>query len=224
MPVGFPGVDGDRNWLAMRLPGGVVLTGKQTDGQKLLTCCSWEDEAGIVRIQLPSGDSFDCRDPAASAALGVYLSASVQLVRVARYPDALPTNTGDDLRRGVGYDSSPVHIVTTASLEALGETHTHRESSDVRRMRPNLLIQANDPSDFAEERWVGHHLFFEGSDLVLIVREPTKRCALPARAQAGLPADPDLLKALRESDLQLGVYAAVVNPGLLRSGAAVYIG
>jgi MOSC domain-containing protein YiiM len=44
---------------------------------------------------------------------------------------------------------------------------------------------------------------------------------MPTRAQADLPADPRIMRAIVREGHNLGVYAAVVEPGEVRAGDPV---
>jgi uncharacterized protein YcbX len=98
-------------------------------------------------------------------------------------------------------DDAPVHIVTTASLARLG--------LDERRFRPNIVLEAE-----GEEDWLGRTLTVGAAKL--LVTHPTERCVMTTLAQADLPADPKVLRALDHG--VFGVYAKVIQPGRVRVG------
>jgi hypothetical protein len=103
------------------------------------------------------------------------------------------------------FDAGSVHLLTTASLDWVGE--------DVRRFRPNILLEA----DEREEAWVGRTLRI--GECELRVTDLVERCAMVDFAQSELPFDASVLRFLAQhNDAMLGVYADVVTPGVVRVG------
>ncbi|MET0698211.1 MAG: MOSC N-terminal beta barrel domain-containing protein [Mycobacterium sp.] len=116
---------------------------------------------------------------------------------------------------GTFVDLSPVHLLSTTSLASLS---ADGDGYDVRRFRPNVLVQIDDPaSEFPESAWVTATL--EIGTATMRVTVPTIRCVVPTRPQPGLELDRALTRRLAErTDRFLGVYADVVRPGVLRVG------
>lgn len=122
---------------------------------------------------------------------------------------------------GTFADAYPVHVLTTSSLRAVAE-HAGAAEVDVRRFRPNLLVDGA-PAGLAEQAWVGGTL--RVGEVGLRAEIPTVRCTVPLREQAGgLPADPAVSKAVsRVGDRCLGVYAETTRPGVVRVGDPVSV-
>jgi MOSC domain-containing protein len=116
---------------------------------------------------------------------------------------------------GTFVDLGPVHLLSTASLASLS---SGTERYDVRRFRPNVLVEIGDPDgEFPEAGWVGARLRIGTS--TMRVTTPTVRCVVPTRPQPGLDLDKALTRRLAErTDRFLGVYADVTEPGVLRVG------
>jgi uncharacterized protein len=113
------------------------------------------------------------------------------------------------------FDAHPVSLVGTASLDWCRE-HLGVDA-DRRRIRPNLVVDTSEP--FVEETWTGQVTV---GGVVLRTVERIERCRMVDIAQEGLPPEGGWLKALADTrDLSLGVYLAVVTPGVLRVGDAV---
>src|SRR4051794_12277421 len=111
---------------------------------------------------------------------------------------------------GALYDAYPILLVTRASLRALAE-HSPASQFDVRRFRPNVLID-RDGAEFAEFGWCGGRL--RAPDVAFEVETPALRCSSPTRQQGELPADPDVLRTINtHADRCLGVYANVAKSG-----------
>jgi uncharacterized protein YcbX len=116
---------------------------------------------------------------------------------------------------GALYDAYPIHLLTRASLRALAE-HSPGARFDVRRFRPNVLIDV-DGAELTEFGWCGGRL--RAPHVSFDAEIPALRCSVPAREQGGLPADPEVLRAVKaHADNCLGVYANVAQAGALAEG------
>jgi uncharacterized protein YcbX len=113
-------------------------------------------------------------------------------------------------------DSSPVHILSTATLASLG----NGTAEDARRFRPNMVVDAGEGDPYPEDAWVGQVVTI--GDASLEVLERCERCVMPSLAQRGLPPDPDVRRRLlaRTGD-HAGVLARVLEPGTVAQGDAV---
>ena len=118
---------------------------------------------------------------------------------------------------GTYFDAMTLHVVTTASIETLKTTGG--SDFDVRRFRPNVVIE-NAGNGFVEAEWTGGSLTLGAC--TAFVDCPTPRCSMPTRAQAGLPADPKVLRTIvQAAERCLGAYATVTRGGAVRVGDAV---
>ncbi|MFK8040827.1 MOSC domain-containing protein [Congregibacter sp.] len=124
---------------------------------------------------------------------------------------------------GTYNDMAPIHLLTTASLRHMAELSG--ESFDVRRFRPNFLVETNDGiSGLAEFSWIGKRL--QIGDVELEVAAKTIRCSMPARPQQpfDLPGNPKIAKALyEETNRFMGAYLSVVKPGSVSAGDEVVL-
>lgn len=115
-------------------------------------------------------------------------------------------------------DAGQVSLVGTASLACCAERWGG--SADPRRTRTNLVVATDTP--FIEDDWVGKWL--EIGEVGLAVVAQTPRCRMVDLDQDGVRAGAGWLKPLaRERSLNLGVYADVDRPGLLRVGDPVRV-
>jgi uncharacterized protein YcbX len=113
---------------------------------------------------------------------------------------------------GTYFDAYPIHVLTTSSLRAM-ESFNATAVWDVRRFRPNFLIETADGIEgLVETRWRGQHLRL--GELVLKCEMPTVRCGMTTHAQANLPKDPSVLRSIvKDAEQNLGIYASVVSAG-----------
>lgn len=117
---------------------------------------------------------------------------------------------------GIFADVYPVHILTTSSLRAMA---AHGGDFDVRRFRPNILIESSGEG-LVENDWIGGTL--RTGTVGIRVEVPTVRCSVPLRPQPGLAADPSVVKAIsRHNERCLGVYCNVTTVGSVAVGDAV---
>ncbi|HYV59154.1 MAG TPA: MOSC domain-containing protein [Acidimicrobiia bacterium] len=122
---------------------------------------------------------------------------------------------------GTYFDAFPIHVVTDRSLETLARLAPGSDF-DVRRFRPNVVVAAGDDvdGDFPEQGWLGRKL--DVGDAELEVTAACPRCVMVTRDFAELPEDRQVLRTVvRHADQNIGVYANVVRPGTLQTGAAV---
>ncbi len=229
------GVRGDRYRALMDLGNKRILSAKRLG--VLLTAIA--DEQGVT---LPDGQRVDYEHPEVSTVLSTWLDRPVQLCNTDEIPGLgieqlsyqMTFDPPDDASEyydipmppGSFLDLAPLHIMTTATLDAC-RTRRPDLDWDVRRFRPNLLIDI-DAEPYVEDSWVGRPIRI-GSDLVAEVQQGTVRCAMPLRAQPSLGADfpelarePDLFRAMNElrPDManHLGVYVNVTTPGTVHVG------
>jgi len=121
---------------------------------------------------------------------------------------------------GTYFDAFPVHVLTTASLEAMRQFNP-AAVWDVRRFRPNFLIRSADGIEgLTESEWAGKTLRIGSVELKCEI--PTVRCGMTMQAQADLPKDPSVLRSIvKDANQNLGIYANVVSSGKVSEGDRV---
>ncbi len=204
--LGPQGVAGDRQW-AVYTPDGGIGSGKtshrfrRVDGLLGYRASLDDASAGAVPlVESPAGERWRADDPQAAEQLSAQLGRPLRVDREGEVPHK---------------DASPLHLVSTAALRALGQLLG--EPVDIDRFRPNLLLEVPG-TGFAEDGWTGRELRL-GDDVVLRLGAGMPRCVMVDMAQGLLGADGRILKLLAsEHDLLLGVMAEVVRPGTVRVG------
>jgi uncharacterized protein YcbX len=130
---------------------------------------------------------------------------------------------------GSYYDAYPLHILTTASLEAMKQIAPQADF-DVRRFRPNVLIETDQSApetdrgapDLREFGWCNATL--STGETAMVVKIPTVRCSMPSRPQPGLGADTAVVKALAaHASRCIGVYAVITREGTIAVGDPVRV-
>ncbi len=121
---------------------------------------------------------------------------------------------------GTYFDAFPLHVLTTATLATL-EQRTPGSHFDVRRFRPNLVIEpAGDAQGLVEIDWCDKVLSIGAAKIK--IETPCVRCVMTTLPQGELTKDPAVLRTIvREAAQSLGVYATVVEPGVVCEGDPV---
>ena len=123
---------------------------------------------------------------------------------------------------GTYFDAFPLHVLTTASLELLSRLNP-AAVWDVRRFRPNFLIETDENvKGLVESEWSGQKIRLGSVELKCEI--PAPRCGMTIQAQKDFPKDPTILRSIvKDADQKLGIYANVITAGEIRLGDAVEI-
>jgi len=229
--LGPAGLPFDRRWGVVDVETGKVLSAKR-DGKLLLAASRLAGD--VPEVRLPDGGWT----PIGDAGLDDTLSAWVgRPVAVKAADDAAPASyqmnvdATDDASPivdlpcppGTFFDALPVHVLSTASLRTMRQSHPEG-AWDVRRFRPTMLVDLDgDVEGFREDAWIGSTVQVGEAELTVVA--PTVRCVMTTRAQPGLERDLDIVKAVnRDHESNLGVYAIVSRPGLVAVGDPITYG
>ena len=243
--VGTGGIVGDRRWALRDEDTGKVVSAKLPRPWRFLLDCAadTDDDGETLRFRLPDGTELAGTDPALLAALGDAAGRPVGLTAAdgsdalyaSEWPDMeglVLSNTAADIPVALAtektsfVDLAAIHLLTSASLRRLAEL-APGAAVDVRRFRPNLVLDTGDATGFVESEWVGRRLAI-GDTLVLRVADNATRCVMTTLAQGDLGADRSVLRTLALHNQQefggmgtsacLGAYCEVDVPGTVRSG------
>lgn len=120
---------------------------------------------------------------------------------------------------GTYFDLFPIHVLTTSTLQLMSRLNPAADW-DVRRFRPNVMVDTGSTAGAVENDWVGRAIRIGG--FVVKGELPTIRCAMPMHSQADLPRDPSVLRTIvREANQCLGLYASVIEEGSIDRGDPV---
>jgi uncharacterized protein YcbX len=215
------------------------------------------DELPPARIQLADGNSVLSDAADVDAVLSRFFGRKVELARAAQngytidqyHPDEEnydPEGHRDEVvearlgaaffnERGLPsavpegsfFDLFPLSVLTTSSLDRLGELEPESRF-DARRFRMNVIVDTP-ARGFVENEWLGRTLAI-GDDVQLAVALPDPRCVMPSLAQEDLPKDSRILKALAQHNRIdvagalypcAGVYAVAEATGTIRRDDSV---
>jgi uncharacterized protein YcbX len=223
--IGLEGVVGDRDWALVD-----TRTGRLMSAKRYSALLHWSaDDDGIT---VADGPTVRFDDPDINAILSEHLGRPVELHRSGldtslSYEMTFEPPNDDaeyiaiDAPPGRFVDLAPLHVVSKQTLEGCAAACPDL-NWDVRRFRPNLVVDAPGLEPFGEDAWCGHRLRVGGA--VLEPRQPTVRCAMPLRAQPTLDRQPDLYNALEDLHANhLGIYVWVEQPGAVALGDEVVL-
>ena len=137
--------------------------------------------------------------------------------------DNLPPEMQEYVSRpGTFFLVSPLHILTTASLDHMRANNPGADWN-LERFRPNIVIET-EPGIYglAEQTWLGRALRI--GETAIQCQGPTPRCGAVVRQQQGLKEDITILRSIvTEADQNLGIYGENIKEGSIRVGDPVYL-
>ena len=121
---------------------------------------------------------------------------------------------------GTYFDAFPISIMSQQSLASMNQLEGESRF-DVRRFRPNLLVDIPDTDHlFPEQAWVGKTLSIGSVKLKIDMTCP--RCSMTTHGFDDLPRDTEVMRKLvNHSDGNLGIYASVMQAGKVSAGDSV---
>ena len=223
------GVEGDRAWGILDRSDGRILTGRRAPA--LLFAVARLGSDGRPRIELPDGRELVGPGPATDEALSAWLGKPVTLVDAA-HADASRAeffaDATDDGSRAIEWtmpkgrfvDLAPVLVLTTAGLRGCASAYG-AGSWDVRRFRPNVLVEASGEG-WIEDEWIGRTLHVGSARLA--PRDRCVRCTMVNRAQPGLARDVEIYRTLsRIHGGDAGAWSQVAEQGMVSLGDVISV-
>lgn len=223
------GVRGDRSYGVLDLASGTVISAKR-EGRLLHAAAALGRDGPTIR--LPGGEVTTGTGTAVDATLSAWLGRPVSLIPAAPgqratyerqddFEDDASATSRWEGPPGSFVDSSPLHLLTTASLRALGLDRDDLQV-EVRRFRPNLVIDL-ESEGLVEQAWIGQDLALGSA--TLRVNRSCLRCVVTTREQpGGITRQLDVLRHInRAYDGSFGVRAMVVSKGRIRVGEPVEV-
>lgn len=243
------GITGDRAFALIDAATGNVASAKRPQlWRSLLGCAARShDTSAEVSVQLPGGSVHTAGDGVLDQLLSALTGRGVWLERVPpanaalerSHPEAVlaeglaaevgmdSLTLGQAAPPGTFFDYAPLHLITTATLDALSAGQPGGPFEPA-RYRPNIVIQSPPGSaGFPENAWVDGVLRI-GDKVTLRIVLASPRCAIPSLAHGALPPRPAALRAAAERNRVeipgfgnqpcAGVYAAVEREGTIRAG------
>jgi len=260
--VGARGLEGDRAFALIDLEDGRVASAKQPRKWGSLLDCRAQMDGDVAVITLADGSVVRSDDPEVDAVLSKSVGRDVRLAATApadrSFEEVWPSDIdglapeqvirgsaigevdgesvsafplGSLAPEGTFFDMTLLHVLTTATLERLAALAPDA-TFDVRRYRPNVLVEIDGSTGFVENDWPGRALHL-GPEVVAPVSMVTMRCVMTTLAQGhgDLLRDRDTLRAIAAHNRVeipgfgtwacAGAYADVAAGGRLRVGDPV---
>jgi MOSC domain-containing protein len=189
------------------LPDGAVVTSEQRDLPQILSTALGRD------VVLAQANDSGGTTPASAEEYWPDMEGL-------EYRD---TVTEWELPARTFFDLAVVHLLTTATIDRLRALYPAGRF-EVRRFRPNIVVDTGpDQTGFVENEWIGHTIAI-GDAVRLQISGPCPRCVMTTLPQGDLPRDAGILRtAAQHNQANVGVYADVLAPGVIRRGARVTV-
>ena len=136
-----------------------------------------------------------------------------------------------NLKHGI-FDEACISVISLGTVHGV-ERESGREL-DLRRFRPNIVIETDSAEPFAEDRWVGRTLMFGNENSVAApmaaraaigIMMKDERCVMVNFDPDTAERDSEVMKTVvRMNGNYAGVYGTVVRAGELRVGQVVTLG
>ena len=209
--LGLHGLEGDRRFAFCRLAeqGGFPwLTASRLNEMILFKPLGSEDNLIPTHVRTPQGMTFELRSKDLADEISRRFGAEVQLMQ---------------LNHGI-FDEANISLISQETILEV-ERETER-TLDIRRFRPNILIETNSNKPFEEDHWVGHTICFgeesDGPALSVTLRD--KRCVMINLDPDTALQDAKVMKSvIRLNDNNAGVYGTATKIGNLIVGQKVYL-
>jgi len=245
------GVKGDRIFALKELETGFIVSAKNPKKWKSIIELEafWKDEKLKIR-QIKTGQVFDNENDITNLVekltarkVSLVSNSNTQEIREA---DRSPIKEIGSIinqeplasasKKGHFFDFAPIHLMTTSSLKMMSQFYP-KGKFDIKRFRPNLVIDTGNKTGFIENEWLGKTLHI-GANLQIKIIEPCPRCVMTTLQQGQLKKDNEILKTIvRHNQIEshtyypgtllkgvLGVYGIVEKSGEIDLGDKVVLG
>ena len=203
------GLDGDRRFAFRRVSDrGDFPWLSAGRARRMILFTSVVSDSGPTHVRSPEGKVFDIADPELANEIAGQTSMELELMNI---------------KHGV-FDEASVSIVSVATITKIG-SEVGREL-DVRRFRPNLVLETTENRAFEEDSWVGKTISFGDGDKSASVAVTLRdlRCAMLNIDPDTAESDPEISRAVaRLNDYFAGAYATVLRAGIIETGQTVYV-
>lgn len=248
------GVIGDRSFALIDAETGKVCSAKRHDlwgGLFDFSARLVSESPRVAHIDFPDGTEATTADPDVSGRLSAALGRDVRLSATApddakieeiwpkvkgprHYGPTVGEHDGETVidviasfaAPGDFFDFAAIHLLTTNTVAELRRLEPD-SVFDVRRFRPNIVVEVPDASGFVENDWST----IRAGGIELNVLMPVPRCVMTTLAQSELPKDSGILRATARHNMIetgplgempcAGVYASVASSGTIRVGDTV---
>lgn len=162
-----------------------------------------------THVRTPEGNEYELRSNELRLDVSARLGSDVEMM---------------NLKHGI-FDESCLSVINLSTVQCvLSESG---RDVDLRRFRPNVVIEPINTQPFAEDGWVGGSLRFGEGDTAATLRVTMRdeRCVMVNLDPDTAERDSEVMKTVvRLNGNFAGVYGNVLTPGDLRVGQVVTLG
>jgi uncharacterized protein YcbX len=166
-----------------------------------------------THVRTPEGNEYELRSNELREEISSRFGSDVELM---------------NLKHGI-FDEACISVISLGTVHGI-ERESGREV-DLRRFRPNVVIETGSAEPFTEDKWVGRTLMFgdgnSGSAPTAVIGVTLKdeRCVMVNLDPDTADKDSSVMKTVvRLNQNYAGVYGTVVKAGELRVGQVVTLG
>jgi len=173
-----------------------------------------------THVRTPDGKEYELRSDELREELSARFGSGLELM---------------NLKHGI-FDEACISVISLGTVQSIArETGRGVDLCDLRRFRPNIVIETDSAEPFAEDRWVGRTLLFGetncGATSVAVpiaavgITMRDERCVMVNFDPDTAERDSEVMKTVvRLNENCAGVYGTVVRAGELRVGQVVTLG
>ena len=173
-----------------------------------------------THVRTPEGKEYELRSDELRQEISSRYGSEVELM---------------NLKHGI-FDEACISIISLGTVHSVArESGRGEDLCDLRRFRPNVVIETNSAEPFEEDKWVGRTLMFgEGNSGAAPLAALTPAIGLTMRDERCVMVNLDPDTAEKDSEVMktvfrlnqnyAGVYGTVVSAGELRVGQVVTVG
>jgi uncharacterized protein YcbX len=224
--LGWHGIEGDRRLAFRRLAdnsGFPWLTASKLPELLLYKPFGFDTNTAELlptHVRTPDGTEYELRSDELREELSNRYGSGLELM---------------NLKHGI-FDEACISVISLGTVHSVArESGRGEDLCDLRRFRPNVVIETASAEPFEEDRWVGRTLMFsEGNSGAAPRATPTpvigvtmrdERCVMVNFDPDTAERDSEVMKTVvRMNENCAGVYGTVVRAGELRVGQVVTLG
>jgi uncharacterized protein len=122
------------------------------------------------------------------------------------------------LKHGI-FDEAPLSLISHTTMNAI------KHDIDIRRFRPNIVIETIDKQPFIEDSWVGNNIVIGENGAKMSVTLKDERCMMVNLHPETAESDPAIMKSVVQLNNNFaGVYGTVLQTGTIAVGQKLYVG
>ncbi len=212
--LGWHGLEGDRRFAFRRLAdssGFPWLTAGRFSDLLLYQPFGMDERAAEplpTHVRTPKGLSLELRSESLREDISERFGSDVELMQ---------------LNHGI-FDEASISVISPATIKRVENELGF--ALDVRRFRPNILIETNNEDSFAEDTWVGGTMVFGADDdsAAINITMKDKRCSMINLDPDTAVQNPDVMKTVvRLNQNNAGIYGTVVRTGEIRTNQSTWL-